>query len=77
MSAIPEISPIGRNQEGIGVRRREKEMQSATTLPLAKDRNRLSFERVARSEDRYLFRESLRVGSLSMDRSTRLIMRCY
>ena len=68
-----EISPIGRNENGIGVRRSEQKMPSAVLTLLTKNRKNLSFQRMASADDRYLLRKRVMVGSLSSDRSTELI----
>lgn len=65
---MPKISPIDRNQDGISVRRREKEMQAAISLPLSKDSDRLAFKRMARPENSYLIWQGVMVGSLSINR---------
>src|SRR5271157_1575977 len=68
-----EISPIGWNENGIGVRWGEQKIR-ATVLPLlTKNSNNLSFQRMASAEDRYLLWQGMVVGSLSSDRSTELI----
>ena len=65
-----EISPIGWNENGIGVRWGEQKMR-ATVLPLlTKNSNNLPFQRMASAEDRYLLWQGMVVGSLSSDRST-------
>ena len=69
--ALAEIRPIGRNEEGIAVRRCEQEMQATVSLAMAKYRNQLPLKRVARPNDDYLPRKRVGVGSLSSDRSTR------
>lgn len=68
--ALSKISPIGRNQHGIGVRWREKKMQAAIPLPPTKYGDWLSFKGMASPNDGYLFWKGLVMGSLSIDPST-------
>jgi hypothetical protein len=65
-----EISPIGWNENGIGVRRGEQEIPSAASPVLTKNSNDFPFQSVASTDDRYLLWERVAVGSLSSDRST-------
>jgi hypothetical protein len=69
LHAAAKIGPVNRNKNWIGVYRREEQMQPPIPLPLAKDCDCLPFERVAATDDDYLVRISLAVGSLSSDRS--------
>jgi hypothetical protein len=67
-----EISPIGRNEKGIGVRRGEQEIPSTASAVLTKNNNDFPFQTMAGTDDRYLLWERVVVGSLSSDRSTEL-----
>jgi hypothetical protein len=69
-----EISPIGRNENGIGVRWGKQEIPPAVPPSLTKNSNDFPFESMAGTDDRYLFWERVVVRSLSSDRSTELTM---
>ncbi len=71
MIAMTKIGPIGRDQDGVGIRRRKKEMHTTISLPPAKDSDQLSFKRMTLADDGNLSRKTLMVGSLSSDRSIR------
>ena len=64
-----EISPIGRNEKRIGVRRGEQEIPSAASAVLTENNNDFPFQSMAGTDDRYLLWERVVVGSLSSDRS--------
>jgi hypothetical protein len=70
--ALTKIRPIGRNQDGIDIWRCEKKIQTAIPLLPTKYSDPLTLKGVARANNDYLFRNGLAVGSLSIDRSTRL-----
>ena len=65
LSPIAEIGPVGGNQDWIGVRRCEKEMQPTVSFLPTENSELLAFKRVERSNDDDLFRCRLVVGSLS------------
>jgi hypothetical protein len=66
-----EISPIGRDENGIGVRWGEQKIALAAPPLLTKNSDNFPFQRMTRTEDRYLLWKRVMVGSLSSDRSTR------
>ena len=65
-----EISPIGWNENGIGVRGGEQEIPSAASPVLTQNSNDFPFQSMASTDNRYLLRKRVVVGSLPSDRST-------
>jgi hypothetical protein len=63
-----EISPIGRDENGIGVRWGEQKIALAAPPLLTKNSDNFPFQRMTRTEDRYLLWKRVMVGSLSSDR---------
>ncbi len=70
MSAVANISPIGENQDRIGVLRRQKKVQVTIFAESTKYGDRFTFQSVARPENSYLIWQWVMVGSLSINRST-------
>jgi hypothetical protein len=66
-----EISPIGRDENGIGVRWGEQKIALAAPPLLTKNSDNFPFQRMTSTEDRYLLWKRVMVGSLSSDRSIR------
>ena len=60
-----QIGPIGRNQRFTAVRQDEHEQPSTFAVQGPQKVERLAFERMARTDDRDLFREVLMMGSVS------------
>jgi hypothetical protein len=60
-----QIGPIGRNQRFTAVRQDEHEQPSTFAVQRPQKVERLAFERMARTDDRDLFREVLMMGSVS------------
>ena len=67
---MAEISPIGRDQNRVGVRWRKEQMQTTVALLPTKYMDRLTLKSVANTENDYFLRKGMMVGSLSSDRST-------
>jgi len=65
-----QIGPIARNQRSTAVRQNEHEQPSAFAVQGPQKVERLAFERMARTDDRDLFREVLMMGSVSWFFST-------
>ena len=65
-----EISPIGRDENGIGVWWGEQKIALAAPPLLTKNSDEFPFQRMTSTEDRYLLWKRVMVGSLSIDRST-------
>jgi hypothetical protein len=70
-----EISPIGWDENGIGVWWGEQKIALAAPPLLTKNSDNFPFQRMTSTEDRYLLWKRVMVGSLSSDRSTRYRMR--
>lgn len=66
---MTKISPVCRNENRVGIRWCQQEMQTAIPLLPAKYSHRLSFKRMARANDDDLLGKDLVVGSLSIDPS--------
>jgi hypothetical protein len=66
-----EISPIGWDENGIGVWWGEQKIALAAPPLLTKNSDNFPFQRMTSTEDRYLLWKRVMVGSLSSDRSTR------
>jgi hypothetical protein len=64
-----DISPIGWNENGIGVRWGKQKIASAASAVLTENNNDFPFQSMAGTDDRYLLWERVVVGSLSSDRS--------
>jgi hypothetical protein len=65
-----EISPIGWDENGIGVWWGEQKIALAAPPLLTKNSDNFPFQRMTSTEDRYLLWKRVMVGSLSSDRST-------
>ena len=64
-----EISPIGWDENGIGVWWGEQKIALAASPLLTKNSDNFPFQRMTSTEDRYLLWKRVMVGSLSSDRS--------
>ena len=64
-----EISPIGWDENGIGVWWGEQKIALAAPPLLTKNSDNFPFQRMTSTEDRYLLWKRVMVGSLSSDRS--------
>lgn len=71
-----EISPVGRDENGIGVWWGEQKIALAAPPLLTKNSDNLPFQRMTSTEDRYLLWKRVMVGNLSSDRSTVSTMSC-
>ena len=65
-----EISPVGRDENGIGVWWGEQKIALAAPPLLTKNSDNLPFQRMTSTEDRYLLWKRVMVGNLSSDRLT-------
>ena len=68
-----EISPVGRDENGIGVWWGEQKIALAAPPLLTKNSDNLPFQRMTSTEDRYLLWKRVMVGNLSSDRLTESI----
>lgn len=66
-----EISPIGWDENGIGVWWGEQKIALAAPPLLTKNSDNFPFQRMTSTEDRYLLWKRVMVGNLSSDRSIR------